>query len=337
LQWARDVIDRQMQHMTRLIDDLMDVSRISRGKIELKRERVALVTVVQGAVETSRPLIEQYGHELIESLPAQPVYLEADVTRLAQVFANLLNNAAKYTERGGRIWLTVEREGSDVVVSVRDTGIGIPRDKLRGVFELFAQVHGALEKSQGGLGIGLSLVKRLVEMHDGTIEARSEGLGKGSEFIVRLPIVIEQHSATAGIGSGEQGISALSLRILIVDDNRDAADSLGMMLRMMGNEIHTAYDGAAAVRVAGEFRPQVVLLDIGLPKLNGYEACRRIRQEPWGKSIIVIAVTGWGQDEDKRKADEAGFDRHMVKPVDPRSLITLLSTLSAANSANGAR
>ncbi len=327
LQWARDVIDRQMQQMTRLIDDLMDVSRINRGKIQLKRERVALATVIQGAVETSRPLIEQCGHELIEILPPQPLYVEADVTRLAQVFGNLLNNAAKYTERGGRITLSVERLGCDVVVSVKDSGIGIPRDKLRSVFEMFSQVQGALERSQGGLGIGLSLVKRLVEMHGGTIEARSEGPGKGSEFEVRLPIVIQQTSAVTGPRSDEQDVSALSLRILIVDDNRDGADSLGIMLRSMGNEIRTAYDGEEAVRAAAEFRPEVVLLDIGLPKLNGYEACRRIREQPWGKFIVLIAVTGWGQDEDKRRANAAGFDKHLVKPVDPRALMKLLASL----------
>ena len=327
LQWARDVIDRQIQQMTRLIDDLMDVSRISRGKIELKRERAALETVIQGAVETSRPLIDQCRHELTVTLPPQSLHLDADVTRLAQVFANLLNNASKYTPPGGAIHLTAERQGSDVVVSVKDTGIGIPGDKLRSIFELFSQVQGALERSQGGLGIGLSLVKGLVEMHGGTVEARSEGPGTGSKFVVRLPIVVGQQNAIAPRDWAEQEVWASSLRILIVDDNRDAADSLGMMLRMMGNDIRTAYDGEAAVRAADEFRPQVVLLDIGLPKLNGYEACRRIRQESWGQRMALIAVTGWGQEEDKRRAEDAGFDQHMVKPVDPRGLITLLGSL----------
>lgn len=327
LQWARDVIDRQMQQMTRLIDDLMDVSRISRGKIELKRERVALATVVQGAVETSRPLIAECGHSLTVKLPPETLYLEADLIRMAQVFSNLLNNAAKYTERGGSINLTADRQGSDIVVSVVDSGIGIPHDKLQNVFELFSQVQGALERSQGGLGIGLSLVKRLVEMHNGTIEARSDGPGTGSEFVVRLPMMAEQSSA-AGRAGDEQEFPASTHRILIVDDNRDAADTLGTMLQLMGNEIRITYDGEDAVRAAGEFRPQIVLLDIGLPKLNGYEACRRIRQELWGKDMILFAVTGWGQDEDKQKARDAGFDRHMVKPVDPSSLIQLLGSLA---------
>lgn len=327
LLWARDVIDRQIQQMTRLVDDLMDVSRISRGKIELRRERILLTTVIQGAVETSRPLIEQCGHELTVTLPPETLCLDADLTRLAQVFANLLNNAAKYTERGGAVYLTAERQGSDIVVSVKDSGIGIPRDKLRTVFELFSQVDGALERSQGGLGIGLSLVKGLVEMHGGTVEARSEGPGRGSEFVVRLPLVVEQQSAATPPKSDAETALASSLRILIVDDNRDAADSLGRMFRVMGNEVRTAYDGEAAVRAAGDFRPQAVVLDIGLPKLNGYEACRRIREETWGQSMVLIAVTGWGQDEDKRKAEEAGFDRHFVKPVDPRELIKLLGSL----------
>lgn len=326
LQWARGVIDRQMQQMTRLIDDLMDVSRISRGKITLKREPVALATVVQGAIESSRPLIDECGHSLTVKLPQEPICLEADLIRLAQVFSNLLNNAAKYTEPGGTISLTAAREGSDVVVSVRDSGIGIPADKLHNVFELFAQVHGTLERSQGGLGIGLSLVKRLVEMHGGSIEARSEGPGTGSEFVVRLPVVAEQPGA-AGRAGDEKVIPSSTHRILIVDDNRDAADTLGAMLQSMGNDTRISYDGEDAVRAAGEFRPQIVLLDIGLPKLNGYEACRRIRQEPWGKDMMLFAVTGWGQDEDKQKAYAAGFDRHMVKPVDPGSLLRLLGSL----------
>jgi PAS domain S-box-containing protein len=329
LHWARDVIARQMRQMTRLIDDLMDVSRISQGKIELRRERVAMATVIQGAIETSRPLIEQCGHELTVDVPQEPIYLTADVTRLAQVFANLLNNAAKYTERGGVIRLTAARQGSDVVVSVKDSGIGIPRDKLQSVFELFSQVQGSLERSLGGLGIGLSLAKRLVEMHDGDIEARCEGPGMGSEFVVRLPLNAEPLNAAPRRDGEEPDARASSLRILIVDDNRDGADSLGMMLGLTGNEIRTAYDGEQAVHAAGEFRPQVVLLDIGLPKLNGYEACRRIRQQPWGQSMVLIAVTGWGQEDDKRKAKEAGFDQHLVKPVDPRGLIKLLGALPA--------
>jgi two-component system CheB/CheR fusion protein len=327
--WARDVIGRQVQQMTRLIDDLMDVSRISQGRIALKRERVALAHVIEGAVESNRPLIEQCGHQLSVELPAQPVSVDADPVRLTQLFSNLLNNAAKYSDRGGSISLTAGRQDGDVVVSVKDSGIGIPHDKLPGIFDLFSQVQGALDRSQGGLGIGLSLVKRLVEMHGGTIEARSEGPGKGSEFVVRLPIVVEQQSGTTRDAGNDVEAPAPPSRVLIVDDNRDAADSLEMMLRQMGHETRTAYDGEEAVRAAGEFRPEVVLLDIGLPKLNGYDACRLIRQQSWGRSMVVIAVTGWGQDQDRRKAQDAGFDRHVVKPVDPGHLVHLLGSLPA--------
>ena len=328
LQWARDVIDRQMQGMTRLIDDLMDVSRISSNKLELRKERVELVKVVQGAVETSRPMIEQQGHELSVSLPAGPIILDADLTRLAQVFLNLLNNSAKYTEPGGRITLAAKRQGSDVVITVTDTGIGIPADKLPRIFEMFSQVEGSLSRSQGGLGIGLCLVKRLVEMHGGSVEAHSEGLGKGSEFVVRLPIVTERRNPLAPRPATVEPASTSALRILVVDDNRDAASSIGMLLKIMGNSVRTAHDGEEAVTAAGEFRPQVVLLDIGLPKMNGYDVARCIRREPWGKNIVLIAVTGWGQDEDKRKSEEAGFDRHMIKPVDPQTLMKMLAELS---------
>ncbi len=328
LQWAMDVINRQMQHMTRLIDDLLDVSRISRGKIELKLERVALATIIQGAVETSRPLIEQQGQELTVSLPPAAVVVHADLTRLTQVISNLLNNAAKYSEKGGRIHLAAEREGSDVVVSVKDTGIGIPADQLPRIFEMFTQVDRSLEKAHGGLGIGLTLVKQLVEKHGGRVEARSEGPGKGSEFLVRLPVVLEA-AQPQETGQHDEPAPNSSFRVLIVDDNRDGADSLAMMLRLIGNDTRTAYDGQEGVDVADEYRPDLLLLDIGLPKLNGYEACRRIRQQPWGKRIVLIAVTGWGQDEDRRRSHEAGFDHHMVKPVDPQVLMKLLAGLQA--------
>ncbi|HLJ94597.1 MAG TPA: PAS domain-containing protein, partial [Gemmataceae bacterium] len=326
---ARAMMERQLTQMVRLVDDLMDLSRISRGKIELRKEHVPLSAVVNSAVETTHPLLEAMGHELALTLPEQPVILDADFTRLAQVFSNLLNNAAKYSGPGGHIRLVAERQGSDVVVSITDTGVGIPPDKLTSIFEMFSQVDCALEKSQGGLGIGLTLVKRLVELHEGTIEAHSDGMGKGSEFMVRLPVVIEAPHPQA-VRHDEPAPQA-SHRILIVDDNRDSADSLAMMLQFMGNEIRTAYDGQEAVAVAGDFRPGVVLLDIGLPKLNGYEACRRIRVQPWGKDIVLIAVTGWGQDEDRRRSREAGFDHHMVKPVDPNALRKLLTGLEATD------
>ena len=322
-------MERQLVQMVRLVDDLMDVSRITRGKLELRKERVRLAAVVSSAVETSRPFIKEMGHELTVTLPKQPITVDADLTRLAQVFMNLLNNAAKYSDRGGHIRLTAERQGSDVVVSVKDTGIGIDADQLPRIFELFTQVDRSLEKSQGGLGIGLSLVRRLVELHNGRIEARSEGPGKGSEFIVRLPVVNGVSRPQAAGGEEDQTIVKSSLRILIVDDNRDGADSLAMMLRVMGNDTRTAYDGQEGVDVAEELRPDVLLLDIGLPKLNGYEACRRIREQPWGKGVTLIAVTGWGQDEDRRRSQEAGFDHHMVKPVDPQALMKMLSGLQA--------
>lgn len=326
-QWALDVIDRQIRAMTRLIDDLMDVSRISRSKLELRKERVALEEVVQGAVETSLPIIEQHGHQLSLVLPAEPIILDADFTRLAQIFLNLLNNSAKYTEPGGRITFVAERQGSDIVVSVTDTGIGIPADKLPTIFEMFSQVESSLSRSHGGLGIGLCLVKRLVEMHGGSVEAHSEGPGQGSCFVVRLPIVIEQPNAFVTHKATAEPSPTSALRLLVVDDNRDAASSLGMLLKTMGNSVRLAHDGDEAVTAACEFRPQVVFLDIGLPKMNGYEVARCIRKEPWGKEIVLIAVTGWGQEEDRRKSQEAGFDQHMIKPVDPSALMELLAGL----------
>jgi PAS domain S-box-containing protein len=321
---ARAMMERQLGQMIRLIDDLLDVSRISRGKIELRKERVELAKVVQRAVETSRPLIEALDHDLAINVPSEPIYVDADLTRLAQVFSNLLNNAAKYTERGGRVTLTIERQGSDAVVSVRDTGVGIPALMLPKVFEMFTQVDRSLEKSQGGLGIGLSLVKWLVEMHSGSVEARSEGHGMGSEFLIRLPVMLsvvgEQPSDDA-----EPPQPTVRRRILVVDDNRDSAISLAMLLEVMGNETQTAHDGLEALDVAAAFRPDVVMLDIGMPGLNGYAAAHRIRQEPWGKDAVLVALTGWGQEEDRRRSQEAGFDLHMVKPVEPAALEQLLA------------
>jgi PAS domain S-box-containing protein len=321
LQWVRDVILRQVRHLTRLIDDLMDVSRISRGKIELKRERIELAQAVKGAVETSRPLIEESGHELFVSVPARPIILDADLTRLTQVIWNLLNNAAKYMSRGGRIELCVEPQGTEVVVSVKDRGIGLPADKLPTIFGMFSQVESSLSRSQGGLGIGLYLVKRLVEMHGGSVEVHSEGLGKGAEFAIRLPISAGEESGQDVAARGATAVPASSLRILVVDDNLDAANSLAVLLRTMGNNVRTAHDGEEAVRAAGEFRPHVALLDIGMPKMNGYEAARAIRQQPWGQKLVLVAVTGWGQEEDKRRSKEAGFDHHLVKPVDPYAVM----------------
>ncbi len=325
---ARSMMERQLTQMVRLVDDLLDVSRISQGKIELRTERLDVRAVIDAAVETSRPLIEEAGHELAVAVPEEPIFVDGDATRLAQVVSNLLTNSAKYMHRGGHIRLTVRRDSEGVAVSVADTGIGIPPAMLDKVFVMFTQVDRTLEKTTGGLGIGLSLVKGLVEMHGGTIEARSEGEGKGSEFVVRLPVVIEASKPQEVDKEAQKPIQS-SLRILVVDDNRDGATTLAMMLKIMGNDTCTAYDGQAGVDVAEEFRPDVILLDIGLPKLNGHEACRRIREQPWSKGVVLIAVTGWGQDEDIRRSHDAGFDHHLVKPVDPQALMKLLAGLPA--------
>jgi len=324
---ARRMMERQLSQMVRLIDDLLDVSRISRGKLDLRKERIELSAVIKSAVDTAQPLIDAAGHELTLSLLPEPIYLDADPVRLAQIFSNLLNNAAKYMDRGGRIWLTTAREGKEVVVSVRDAGIGIPEDAMPAIFDMFAQVDRSLEKSQGGLGIGLTLVKQLLEMHGGRIEARSEGQGKGAEFIARLPIATVEPLRQAVNDAGERGVTAGTCRILVADDNRDAAESMSMVLRLMGNEVRTVNDGIKAVEEAEAFRPDMVLLDIGMPRLNGYDAARRIRAERWGKAILVVAMTGWGQDEDKRRASEAGFDQHFTKPVNPADLEQLIAGL----------
>lgn len=331
LRWSRDVIERQVDHLTHLIDDLLDISRITRNKLELRKQPVELTEVINSAVEASRPLIEQYGHELTVVMPSEPVHLHADEVRLAQIFLNLLNNAAKYTERGGQIRLSMECRDSDAIVSVKDTGLGIPAENLPRLFQMFYQVDHSLEKSRGGLGIGLSLVRQLVNLHGGKVEARSEGVGKGSEFIVRLPLLVEQHNAAkchqlSGNGA-TNGMTAR--RILVVDDNCDSADSLTLLLRFAGNEVDTAYDGMEAVEFAERFKPDVVLLDIGMPRLNGYDACRRIRSESWGKDMMLIALTGWGQEDDRRRTVEAGFDAHLVKPVDIGRLMDVLASKSS--------
>ncbi len=324
---ARTLMERQLQHLVRLVDDLLDVSRISRGKLQLHKERVTLAAVVAGALETCQPLVKQQNDDLTVTLPEEPVWVDADKTRLAQALCNLVSNAAKYSDPGGRIWLTARREGAEAVVSVKDTGVGIPAAMLPRVFDLFTQVDRSLEKSQGGLGVGLSIVKRLVELHGGSVEARSEGHGKGSEFIVRLPVapsaVPEEYH-----GDGDAAAPpAARRRILVADDNVDAASSMALMLTIMGNEVRTAHDGAEAVEAAAAFRPDLILLDIGMPKLNGFDACRRIRKQPGGENVVIIALTGWGQDEDKRRSQEAGFNGHLVKPVEPAAVDQLLAEL----------
>ncbi len=336
MQWALSVIERQMQQMTRLIDDLLDIARITCNRMELRTERIDLNEVLRSAVETSRPLIEACGQNLAIAMPSEPVALYGDSTRLAQVFSNLLNNAAKYSERGGQIWLHAERQGSDLVVSVRDTGIGIPAEMLPRIFEMFSQVDHSRDRSRGGLGIGLMLVKRLVEMHGGTITVASEGPGMGSEFIIRLPAALD-HPVKPQRASPDCNLAPnpSSLRILIVDDNHDSAASLGILLRLTGNDVRTAHDGLEAVEVAASFHPEVALLDIGMPRMNGYDAARAIRKQPGGAQIVLIAVTGWGQEADRHRSLEAGFDHHLVKPVDPAALIQLLATLQPNAPADG--
>ncbi len=324
---ARDIIDRQIRHLVRLVDDLLDISRISSGKIGLQKERVSLSLIVTNAVEASRPAIESENHQLTVTLPAEPVYLEADLTRLAQVLQNLLNNAAKYTPPGGRIELHAEFDGHSVAIRVVDSGIGIPREMLPRVFDMFTQVDRSIERSSGGLGIGLTLVQRLVELHGGTVEARSEGPDKGSEFIVRLPASVESSEDAAPANSSDAK-SVRRVRVLIVDDNIDSADTLTEMLRASGHDVDTAYDGAAGLAAVDSHRPDVVLLDIGLPKVNGYDVARKIRQSDPQRRIVLVAVTGWGQDEDRRRSQHAGFDHHLVKPVDPASLDRIFALIT---------
>src|SRR6202521_579975 len=326
---ATEMMQRQVGQMVRLVDDLLDMSRISGGKIQLRMEPVELASVVHHAVEAARPLCESMDHELTVTLPPEPTYLNADPTRLAQVIGNLLNNAAKFTEKGGRILLTVGREGKQALIRVQDTGIGIAAEQLPRIFEMFTQADTWLERSPGGLGLGLTLVKNLVEMHAGTVEARSGGVGQGSEFVVRLPLLSGSPPTLSPESSDVKLVATVQRRILIVDDNQDSAESLATLLKLTGHEVHIAHDGLEAVEEAAAFQPQVVLLDIGLPGINGYEAARRIREQQRSKALTLVALTGWGQEEDRRRSEEAGFDAHMVKPVDFPPLIKLLDESEA--------
>jgi signal transduction histidine kinase len=323
LQRANEIIARQVGHMTRLIDDLLDVSRITRGKIQLRRELIDLGSIVAAAIETARPLIEARRHELTVSLPSGPLFLEGDPTRLSQVFANLLQNGAKFTEPQGHLWLTAEKEGDTVVVRVRDTGIGIAPEILPHVFDLFSQGERALDRSQGGLGIGLSLVRGLVQLHGGSVQAISPGVGGGSEFIVRLPLIPETPSLAVPADRAPRATIS-PRRILVVDDNVDAAESLADLLQAGGHEVRTAYNGPSCLELAVNYQPEVVLLDIGLPGMDGYEVARRLRQIPPLADVTLVALTGYGQKEDVARAKAAGFDSHMVKPVDADPLFGLL-------------
>ena len=319
---SHEVMDRQVRHMVRLLDDLLDVSRITRGKLTLHRGRVDLGEVVRQAVEISRPHIEAHGHHLAVDLPPDPVWLDADPARLTQVMANLLNNAAKYTDRGGRISLAVERDGADAVVRVCDTGVGIPPDMLARVFDLFTQVEGPKDRIQDGLGVGLALSKRLVEMHGGTIAARSDGVGRGSEFVVRLPLAPTPAPPTAGPAPPAQPPAR---RVVVADDNVDSADSLAAFLRLRGHEVRAVYDGPSALRTVADFRPEVVILDIGMPGMTGHEVARRLREREEFGGLRLVALTGWGQEADRQRSREAGFDLHFVKPVDPDVLAGALT------------
>ena len=322
----RSMMERQLGQMVHLIDDLLDMSRISCGKINLCIERIDLATAIQLAIETIRPVIAKADHELLIKFPPDPILVDADLTRLAQVFANLLNNAAKFTDRGGQIRLSMQQLGAEAVVSIQDNGSGIPTAMLPHVFEMFTQVDSSLERSKGGLGIGLSIVKRLVEIHGGSVEARSDGQGWGSEFVVRLPVAL---SVTGDEPTSQPDPVYPSTRhcILVVDDNVDAADSLGQLLEILGNEVITSYDGESGIRAAKKFRPGILLCDIGMPKMNGHDVARSIRAEAWGKNIVLVALTGYGQIDDLQKSADAGFDHHLVKPLDFDALIVLLAGL----------
>ncbi|GEM_PF-296107 len=322
---CRSMMERQLGHMVRLVDDLLDVSRISRGKVELRKERAELATIVQQAVETNRPLLEASGQNFFMDMPAERIVVEADVARLVQIIGNLLNNACKFTHEGGHIWLTVERDGEEAVIRVRDTGVGIAADEFGRIFEMFTQLDTSLERTQSGLGIGLTLVKTLTEMHGGTVEVYSEGTGFGSEFIVRLPTPAAHEEAPRPAPAASAAATTTSLRVLVVDDNIDSADSLAALLELAGHETQVTNDGLEAIRAAAAFKPDLILLDIGLPKLNGYEVARWIRQQPWGQSVTLVALTGWGQDSDRQKSKDVGFDSHLVKPVDYSTLEKLVA------------
>jgi two-component system CheB/CheR fusion protein len=327
---ARGTIERQVSHLTRLVDDLLNISRISSGKLTLRKQPVELASIINAAVETCQPVGELFKHRVTVTLPPQPVWIDGDPVRLAQVIGNLCNNACKYTPAYGEVWISAAREGSDAVISVRDTGIGIPADKLDSVFDLFAQINQAPEREQGGLGIGLHLVKRLVEMHGGTVTARSAGIGMGSEFVVRLPALIGAEGGEAPRAESPLASRANNgpkRRILIVDDNRDAARMLSRLLSLSGHQTQLAFDGEEAVEQAMKFAPDVVLLDIGLPKLNGYDACRAILANSKQAKPQVVALTGWGQEDDRAKSREAGFCAHLTKPIRFEELKALLAEL----------
>jgi PAS domain S-box-containing protein len=320
------MMERQAQHMVRLIDDLLDVSRITSGKLELRRNRVDLADIVRDAVAASRPLLDGANQRLTVRLPDKPLLLYADANRLTQVLMNLLNNAAKYTPREGRVELAVEHGDDDVTVAISDSGIGIPADKMERVFDMFTQIHQSSERGHTGLGIGLALVKRLVEMHGGSVHVQSRGRSLGTTFVVRLPKLSEPAAVANGALQDMLDVPSMSnRRILVVDDNADALDSLSRLAALLGNDVRRAHDGLEACEIARSFQPEIVLMDLGMPILNGYDAARLIRQEPWGRELVLVATTGWGQDDDRRRTAEAGFDRHLIKPITMAALREVLN------------
>jgi PAS domain S-box-containing protein len=325
---ALEIMDRQLSHLVRLVDDLLEVSRITRGQVELRREHVRLDAAINSAIETSEPLIRAGNHRLVVTLPEEPLLLDADPVRLAQIFANLLNNAAKYSDKGGRIEITARREGDDALVTIRDSGDGIAPDQLTKLFEIFTRGERSSRRNQSGLGIGLALVRRLTEMHGGSVEATSEGVGKGSCFSVRLPL--SGRNVTAAKRKRPDVSNIASLGVLVVDDNRDAAESLAMLLRTTGADVHVAHDGPTALEEFELREPHIVLLDIGMPDMDGYEVARRLREISNPQRVAIVALTGWAQDGDRQRVRDAGFDHHLVKPVELASLQTLLTSLAAA-------
>jgi PAS domain S-box-containing protein len=324
---ARTIIQRQMGQLIRLVDDLMEVSRITSGRIHLQKERTGLNSIVERAVETTRSLMDQHGHELTVSLSPQPLWLHADASRLEQVVVNLLTNAAKFTTEGGRISIAVQREGDEAVLRVKDKGVGIAAELLPHIFELFTQAERSLDRSQGGLGIGLSLVQRLAEMHEGRVEVSSV-MGQGSEFVVYLPVMLNPATQLQSPLEVTAEPIGPSLRVLVVDDNVDAAQTLGLLLKATGHDARMAFDGVNAVKVALEFLPNIVLLDIGLPGLDGYEVAKRLRQDSSLDGVVLVALTGYGQATDKLRSQDAGFNHHLVKPTDFMKIKEILASVS---------
>jgi signal transduction histidine kinase len=329
---ARDALHRQVDHMARLLDDLLEISRITHGRIQLRKERVDAAEAIAAAIETVRPMIAAKQHNVSVDVHEPALYVDADRVRLTQIFSNLITNAAKYTDAGGKIDMQVLREERTIVIRVIDSGIGISAGTLPNVFTMFSQVTSALDRSEGGLGIGLALAKSLVEMHGGTISAHSEGLGRGSEFVVRLPQAQAQAQPLTPplpVQSATLPIEVSTRRVLIADDNRDTADSLAALLELEGNQVRAAYDGEKALELAAAFQPSVILLDIGMPKMNGYEVAKHIREQSWGKAMTLVAITGWGQADDKRHASAAGFDHHLTKPITLKALQSVVSGIVA--------